>query len=117
MGYVNLAHNGKLDLLFHLAKLTLICGCMIAELTTKMSLCMLITVNQPQKCFDSLINNHRFKLRDPTYHIGGECFCNFDSTLARGAHSNVFKMLINSESIVVAKPKKIFTPLIEKDLQ
>jgi hypothetical protein len=73
---------------------------------------------EPQKFFDSLINDHGFKLKGvgiPKYHLGGDFYRDSDGTLAWGAHSYVSKMLTNYETMFGSKPKEFATPMIEKD--
>jgi hypothetical protein len=67
---------------------------------------------------DSLINEHGFKLKGvgkPTYHLGGDFYCDSDGTLAWGACSYDSKMFTNYETMFCPKPKDFATPMIEKD--
>jgi hypothetical protein len=72
----------------------------------------------PQVIIDSLIKDHGFQLKGvgkPTYHLGGDFFCDSSSTQAWGLNSNVKKMLINLKTVFGSKPKKYITPMEEKD--
>ena len=71
-----------------------------------------------QEFFDSLTNEHGFKLKGvgkPSYHLGGDFLCDPDATLAWGAQSYVEKMLINYKTMFDSKPKEYSTPMAEKD--
>ena len=73
---------------------------------------------KPQAFFNSLKDEHGFKLNGvgkPSYHLGGDFFCDPDGTLAWGAQSYVEKMLINYETMFGSKPKEYSTPMAEKD--
>ena len=73
---------------------------------------------EPQAFFDSLTNEHGFKLKGvgkPSYHLGGDFFRDSDGTLAWGAKSYVSKMLTSYETMFGCKPKEYSTPMIEKD--
>jgi hypothetical protein len=73
---------------------------------------------EPQQDFNSLINEHGFKLKGvgtPTYYLGGDFYCDSDFNLAWGAHLYVSKMLSNYETLIGSKPKEFATPMIEKN--
>jgi hypothetical protein len=73
---------------------------------------------KPQQFFDSLINDHGFKLKGvgiPKYHLCGDFFRDSDGTLPWGAHSYVSNMMTNYETMFGSKPKEFATPMIEKD--
>jgi hypothetical protein len=64
---------------------------------------------EPQLFFDSLINEHGFKLKvvgTPTYHLGGHFYRDSDGTLVWGAHSYVSIMFSNYETMFGSKPKE-----------
>lgn len=72
----------------------------------------------PQAFFDTLTNEHGFKLKGvgkPSYHLGGDFFRDPDGTLAWGAQSYIAKMLINYERMFDSKPKEFSTPMVDKD--
>jgi hypothetical protein len=67
---------------------------------------------EPQQFFNSLINEHGFKLKGlgtPKYHLGGDYYCYSDGTLAWGDQSYVSKILTDYETMFGSKPKKIST--------
>jgi Reverse transcriptase (RNA-dependent DNA polymerase) len=76
---------------------------------------------EPQLFFESLINEHGFKLKGvgtPTYHLGGDVYRDSDDTLVCGAHSYVSIMFRNYETMFGSKPNKFlgwvnFWPLVQ----
>jgi hypothetical protein len=88
-----------------------------------MNTCWLVHVadligNNPHAFYDAMINEHVFQLKrvgKPSYHLGGDFFCDPDGTLAWGAQSYVKKMLGNYKIMFEGKPKEYTTPMAEKD--
>jgi hypothetical protein len=79
---------------------------------------MMFIGKEHQTFFDSLFNDHGFKSKGvgiPKYHLGCDFYRDSDGTLSWGAHSYVFKMLINFETVFGSKPIEFATPMIEKD--
>jgi hypothetical protein len=73
---------------------------------------------KPQAFFGSLTTEQGFKLKGvgkPSYHLGGDFFCDSDGTLAWGAQLYVEKILINYKTMFGSKPKEYFTSMAEKD--
>jgi Reverse transcriptase (RNA-dependent DNA polymerase) len=72
---------------------------------------------KPQGFFDSLTTEDGFKLKGvgkPSYHLGGDFFCDSECNLAQGAQLYVEKMLINCKTMIGSKPKEYSTPMAEK---
>jgi hypothetical protein len=72
---------------------------------------------EPQHFFDSLINEHGFKLKGvgtPKYYLSGDLYSDSDGTLAWGAHLYVSKMLTNYETMVGSYPKEFATTIIQQ---
>jgi hypothetical protein len=73
---------------------------------------------EPQQFFDSLIDDHGFKLKGvgtPTYHLSCDIYCDSDGSLTWGAHSYVSTMINNYETMFGSKPKEFANPMIKKD--
>jgi hypothetical protein len=75
---------------------------------------LMLIVKNTDAFFDSVINYHQLQIkgvRKPTYHLGGDIFCDSDGTLVWGANSNVEKILNNYETLFAWKPKEYNTPM------
>jgi hypothetical protein len=78
----------------------------------------MIICKAPLQFFDSLINEHGFKMKGvgtPKYHVGGDFYHDFNGTLVWGSHLYVLKTLNNYETMFGSIPKESATPMIGKD--